>query len=129
MPRITNESIAAELAEIDFGNLKGDMMKKYVELVGDRSYTEIKDGQVMAINGKLLQSDEYVFELKKAKPIMQARYVGVEGSPFDYVGLEIINDKPEHTTKIPVKMAIEYNAQILNQHSRAGHGKYYFLKK
>jgi hypothetical protein len=59
---------------------------------------------------------------------MQERFPGMENSPWDYVGLTA-EGKPLHTTRIPVKTALEFNRQILNAHSRAGHGKYYFLKK
>jgi hypothetical protein len=59
---------------------------------------------------------------------MQERFPGMKDSPWDYVGL-IAEGKTLHTTRIPLKTALEHNRQILNAHSRAGHGKYYFLKK
>lgn len=122
---------ASVLAGIDYGNLKGEAFKKYVSLVGDRSFTVVDEetGEEKQIVGQLRQDQELVFELYKAKPLRRTRYAGVKESPMDFVGIELVNNKPEHTTKIPVKVALEHNAQILNQHSIAGHGKYYLLKK
>lgn len=126
-PASPNDSL--DLSEFNYKKLTGDSFKKYVELVGDRSYKEIVEGEERPVRAKLLENDSYDFELYKAKPIRKARYTGVAGSPMDYIGLEIINDTPIHTSRMPVKNAQELNAQILNQHSIAGHGKYYLLKK
>lgn len=124
-----NPNDSLDLSGIDYRNLRGEVFKKYVELVGDRSYKFLDDGEEKEVRGKLLENDHYVFELYKVKPIRRPRYVGVEGTPVDYVGLEITSDKPIHTTSISVKMALELNSQILNAHSIAGHGRYYLLKK
>jgi hypothetical protein len=124
-----NEDVMELLADIDYSNLKGEMFKKYVSIVGDRSFIEIKDGQEFPVRGQLLENQEFDFIQVKAKPILQPRYAGVQGTPMDYVGVEVTSDKPLHTTRMAVKQALEMNAQILNQHSRAGHGKYYLLKK
>lgn len=121
----------AELASIDYKNLKGEQFKKYVELVGDRSYRTVNDetGEELPVVGKLRQDKSYEFEQYRAVPIFKSRFPGIKDSPMDFIGVELLRDKPEHTTKIPVSVALEFNAQILNQHSRAGHGKYYLLKK
>jgi len=134
LPAVENQSQGSDLASIlsgiDYKNLKGETFKKYVQLVGDRSFVEINDeGKAVPVVGKLQQNDSYDFEQYRAKPIFKDRFPGMEGTPRDYVGIEIIRDKPEHTSRIPVSVALEFNAQILNQHSRAGHGKYYLLKK
>lgn len=119
------------LAGIDYGNLKGEAFKKYVSLVGDRSFVVLDEetGQEKQVVGQLRQDQELVFEQYRAKPVRRPRYIGVKDSPIDFVGIELVNTKPEHTTKIPVKVALEFNAQILNQHSIAGHGRYYLLAK
>ena len=125
------EKPAYDLAEIDYKNLKGDMFKKYVSIVGDRSYQPIDEttGKPTPVVGMLRQDEQKDFELYRVKPIMKERFPGMEGSPKDFVGLEIVRDTPEHVTRIPVSVALEFNAQILNAHSIAGHGKYYLLKK
>ncbi|MBK7885482.1 MAG: hypothetical protein IPJ81_18080 [Chitinophagaceae bacterium] len=129
LPPNEKHNLIEYLSQFDYKNLKGDQFKKYVALVGDRSCKQIVDGKEMAIVGELKENDEYDFVLYKTKPIIQDRYVGVEGSPKDFVGLTIVDDTPQHTTRIPVKVALMHNAQIMNAHSRAGHGKYYLLKK
>ncbi len=120
---------ALDLSEFNYKLLKGESFKKYVELVGDRSYTEIVEGEVIPVRGTLLENDQYDFEQYKVKPIRKMRYAGVEKSPMDYIGLELVNDTPIHVSRMTVKTALELNSQILNQHSIAGHGKYYLLKK
>lgn len=70
------------------------------------------------------------FELYRCKPIIQERYPGLPNSPKDFVGL-IVDEKrmgPVITTRISFEHARNNNAQILNAHSLAGHGKYYLLK-
>jgi len=117
-----------ELSVYNYDNLVGDAFQKYVRLVGDYSVTEIVGGKEVPIRGELQENTRYDFVLMKARPIIQDRFPGMENTPKDYVGL-IAEGKPIHTTRISVKTALEYNRQILNGHSRAGHGKYYFLKK
>lgn len=111
------------------GQFTGEDFKRYVELVGDRSYLEITDEGEKAVYGQLKLDDQYDFVLFKARPIRKARYVGIKDSPIDYVGIEIVNDQPIHTSRMSIRSVLEFNAQILNQHSIAGHGKYYVLKK
>lgn len=118
-----------DVGSIDYKNLKGAEFEKYVSIVGDRTFIKIEDGKAVPIVGQLKENDSYDFELYKAKPILKPRYVGVPNSPQDLVGLELVSIKPELTTRIQVKIALLHNAQILNAHSRAGHGKYYLLKK
>jgi hypothetical protein len=117
-----------DLDGFTYEELTGQSFKDYVGLVGDHSAAEIVNGKVVPIRGSLEENKSYDFVLLKAKPVMQERFPGMENSPWDYVGLNA-EGKPLHTTRIPVKTALEFNRQILNAHSRAGHGKYYFLKK
>lgn len=124
------QDLASILAGIDYKNLVGDNFKKYVELVGDRSFMVTDDrGKQKPIVGKLRQDQSYDFEQYRVKPVRKERFPGMKDSPWDFIGIEITKDKPEHTTRIPVSIALEFNAQILNAHSVAGHGKYYLLKK
>jgi hypothetical protein len=119
-----------DLSGFDYKNLTGEKFKEYIRMVGDRSYLEKNDeGNYVPVNGSLLQEEKYDFVLLPARPIMVARFPGMENTPFDYIGLKAKDTEPIHTTRIPVKTALEHNAQIVNQHSRAGHGKYYFLKQ
>lgn len=136
-PKSPNDEIADELKQFDYkpastqGQFRGDAFKKYVELVGDTSFVVVDEetGQALPVRGKLQLEKMYDFQLFKAKPVRKVRYVGVPESPVDYIGIEIVNDTPIHTTRISVQDALLYNAQIMNAHSIAGHGKYYLLKK
>jgi predicted transcriptional regulator len=122
---------ALDLTKFDYKNLTGKKFKEYVELVGDRSLIQIDEetGAESHVPGSLKQDDSYDFELYPVEVVMKQRFPGVQGSPSDFNGVKIKNATPEHTTRIPIRHALEYNAQILNAHSRAGHGKYYLLKK
>jgi hypothetical protein len=117
-----------DLAQFNYDELTGDSFKEYVRLAGDHSAMEIVSGEEVPMRGSLQENQSFDFVLLKAKPVMQARFPGMKDTPFDYVGIRA-EGKPLHTTRIPVKTALEFNRQILNAHSRAGHGKYYFLKK
>jgi hypothetical protein len=124
-----SDSGKIDLSEFDYKNLTGESFDKYARYVGDPSYTEIVEGRDVPVPGTLRGDDMYDFVLMKAKPVMVERFPGMKDSPFDYKGIRVINDTPIHKTRIPVNVAHEYNRQILNAHSRAGHGKYYFLAK
>lgn len=121
-----NDELA--LAKFNYEDLTGESFKDYVRMAGDHSVMEIVNGEEVPMRGSLLENQSFDFVLLKAKPVMQARFPGMKDTPYDYVGL-IAEGKALHTTRIPVKTALEFNRQILNAHSRAGHGKYYFLKK
>lgn len=119
-----------DLSGFDYRNLTGESFTEYISMVGDRSYKKVDDeGREIPVNGELLQNDKYDFVLLPAVPVMKARFPGMENTPWDFVGIKAKDTVPIHRTRIPVKTALEYNAQIINQHSRAGHGKYYFLAK
>jgi|GEM_PF-2213308 len=96
----------------DYKSLTGDEFKKYIELIDS-----------------LPLYDMFTVELYRAEPIMKQRFEGLEGSPTDHVGLRLLRDKPETQTHTTIRAIKDYNAQILNAHSRAGHGKYYLLKQ
>lgn len=119
------------LEKFDYKNLKGKSFKEYVELVGDRSYVTVDEetGKEIPVVGQLKQDAEYDFEQYRAKPVFKMRFAGVPNTPMDFNGIELVKDAPEHTTRISVGTALELNSQILNGHSRAGHGRYYLLAK
>lgn len=118
-----------DLSQFNYSEMKGDVFQAYVELVGDRSFHLIVEGEEVPVRGQLREEAEYDFVLHKAVPIMKARFPGVRDTPWDMVGITMKEEKPIHKTRIAVRTALEMNAQILNAHSRAGHGKYYFLAK
>lgn len=117
-----------DLTQFSYEELAGESFKDYVRMVGDHSAMEIVEGREVPIRGSLQENKSFDFVLLKVKPVMVARFPGMKDTPYDYVGLRA-EGKPLHTTRIPIKTALEFNRQILNAHSRAGHGKYYFLKK
>ena len=126
-----NPNASLDLSGFNFKSIKGESFKNYVQLVGDKNFLveDEETNEWHPINGKLRLDDQYDFELYKVRPIRKKRYQGIENSPVDYVGLEIKDDAVIHTSRMPVKAALEHNLQITNAHSLAGHGKYYFLKK
>jgi hypothetical protein len=54
------------------------------------------------------------FQCFKAEEVKKERFQGMPGSPWDVVGIRIVNDTPLHTSKINVKTANELNAQLPN---------------
>jgi len=78
---------------------------------------------------KLKVTDQFDFVKYKAKPIRVEMYPGMRDSPKVTAGITILNDTPLNTTRIPVSVALDHNAQIENAHSIAGHGTYFLLKK
>jgi hypothetical protein len=126
-----NPNDGLDLEGFNYKDLTGGSFKKYVELVGDRSAVFEWDerGNPIPITSKLRQDDHYDFVLMRVDVVRKVRFPGVKDSPVDYVGLRVKDDTPIHTSRISVATALEYNAQIVNAHGIAGHGKYYFLKK
>lgn len=119
-----------DLSRFDYKKLVGQSFKEYVELAGDRSFVVIDElGRPQSITGQLKENDEYVYEQYECKPVRKPRFPGMENSPMDFIGIELKKDAPINKTKIPVRIALELNSQILNAHSIAGHGRYFLLKK
>lgn len=108
-PSKPNESL--DLSAFDYKRLGGEEFKKYQDFVDT-----------------LMLDNHYDFVLHKASPIVSERYPGIPNSPKDFTGITIKNDTPEHTTRITVRDAKNYNSQILNDHGRVN-GKFYLLKK
>ncbi|MDP4264917.1 MAG: hypothetical protein Q8941_20480 [Bacteroidota bacterium] len=99
-----------EIKKFDFKNLTGDNWTAYLAFIDTLPWGR-----------------HFKFSLYAAVPIMKERYPGLKDTPIDMVGLTIKNDVPVNTSSIPIRIAKEYNAQILNEHSRAGNGRYYLL--
>lgn len=121
-----------DLSEFDYKNLVGDSFRKYIGIVGDRAYTDFnKDTgtEIKGVNGTMKLEEMAVFCLYRVDVVRVQRFPGMKDTPIDFRGVKVKDEKPVHTTKIPVRIALENNAQIENAHSIAGHGKYYLLKK
>lgn len=122
---------ALELEKFDYNNLTGPAFKEYVQLVGDRCFVifDSETGEEKSVTGKLQQNEVFDFQQFRAQPVFKARFPGMKDTPNDFNGIKLKNTTPEHTTRMSVATALEMNSQILNQHSVAGHGRYYLLKK
>lgn len=131
-PASTSPNASLDLSRFNYEEeIKGSDFKEYIELVGDRAAAFEWDdfGNPLPVRGKLQLGELYDFELYRVEVLRAVRYKGVKDSPIDWIGIRVKDRKPVHSTRISVATAIEYNAQILNAHSIAGHGKYYLLKK
>lgn len=95
-----------ELSQFDYSQLKGKSYDAYKEL-----------------EGKLDTERLYDFHLYRARPVKQERYPGVPKSPVDVIGLELLHTTPLNKTRVPAKIAADYNAQVQNT------SKYYLLVK
>lgn len=62
------------------------------------------------------------FLVYKVNAVIKEQYPGLPNSPKLFDGIEIVNDRPIHQTRIDVKTALEMNAQVRNS------GRYYLLK-
>jgi len=119
-----------DLSEFNYREMKGEVFEKYAKLVGDRSIKNLDDdGNQIPLLGSLPMDKEFDFVLLKAKPITKPRFAGIPDSPIDCIGIQALDLVPLHVTRTSIRHAVEFNAQIMNAHSRAGHGKYYFLKQ
>jgi len=127
----TSPNDALQLDKFDYNNLTGTAFKEYAQLVGDKCYTifDSESGAVTPVTGKLQQNEVYDFQQYRAQPVFKPRFPGMKDTPNDFNGITLKNTTPEHTTRMSVATALEMNSQILNQHSVAGHGRYYLLKK
>jgi len=126
----TTVSEKTDNAEFDYKNLTGEQFRKYAAIVGEKSITTFNQEtgeETTGVVGSMKEEEMADFSLYKVDVVMKPRFPGVKDTPYDFNGVKIKSDTPEHTTRIPVKTALEINKQILNAHSRAGHGKYYLL--
>jgi len=80
-----------------YKNLTGEEWKRYQEHVASLPWSNLID-----------------FAQYKAEEVRQERYPGLPGSPWDTVGIRIINDTPINTTRITTQTAAELNKQLPN---------------
>lgn len=120
-----NEKIIDRLKSFDYENLIGEKFKEYCLFV------------------QSLQLDTmYDFEQYLVEVVKKVRYRGVKDSPTDVIGFRLVNSKPIHTTRIPVKIALINNGSVRQDEgenffetigSQIEHngkqGRYYLLKK
>lgn len=121
-----------DLSGFDYKSLTGEDFKKYAAIVGDKSVVsfDMETGEeTIGINGVIPESEMKDFECYRIEVVRKIRFAGVKDSPKDFNGVRVKTDKPEYTTRISVSAAHELNRQVLNEHSIAGHGRYYLLKK
>ena len=120
-----NEKIADKLKDFDYNNLTGETFKNYCLFVQS-----------------LQLADSYDFENYQVEVMKKVRYRGVKDSPTDVIGFRLVNSKPIHTTRIPVRIALVNNGTVQQEEgenffetigSQIEHngknGRYYLLKK
>jgi hypothetical protein len=88
-----NDSL--DLSKFDYRKMTGDMFRDYLKLIAS-----------------LKHADQYDFEAYKVAPIKQPRYEGVQGSPNDIIGFRIVDVQPVMNTRIPVKIALDFNGKL-----------------
>lgn len=81
----------------NYKNLTGDEWKRYQDHVKALPLFDMLD-----------------FEQYKAEEVKEERYPGMPGSPWDVVGIRIINDTPINKTRINIQTANELNRQLAN---------------
>jgi hypothetical protein len=100
-PAVVPETAAQQF---DYKNLTGQNFKNYEAHVNTLPLFNLLD-----------------FKVYKVKSLIKELYPGLPNSPKVFDGIEIVNDKPIHNTRIDVKTALEMNAQVRNT------GRYYLL--
>jgi hypothetical protein len=75
-----------------------------------------------ALVNKLRLTNQFDFEVYKAKPVKVERYPGLPGTPIDIVGIKV-EGRPIFTTRVEARHALEMNRQLQNTN------RYYLLKK
>lgn len=108
---IENKNEGLDLEGFDYNNLSGDDFKKYENLIKSLDWNSLYD-----------------FELYKAVPVKEARYPGMEGTPFDVVGIKLISTTPIAKSRITAKAVTNLNAQLPNG-TPSVPCFYYLLKK
>jgi hypothetical protein len=141
-----NPNAILDLDQFDYHNsdgfkgelkqIKSDDPKKNGAWIGEEfeRYLDMLEELCPEAGIKEHSDSSFMFELHRAEPIMKERYPGIPNSPYDFVGIRLKVTQPSgtsvvHQTKIPIRHARNLNSQILNAHSRSGHGTYYLLKK
>ena len=104
-----------DLSAIDYNNLTGEAFDKYMALIGGLSGHESKDFTQYMASGVFKRE----LDLNAAEPT----YV------YTLIGIKINRPDPVNKTRIPVKMARDLNAQIMNRDNIASNSRYYLLTK
>ncbi len=97
-----------DLKQFNYHASGGFMLENYLEYISTIDANEKRD-----------------FECYSVEPLIKDRYPGMKDTPRDFVGIKLKSDKPVQTTSIPLKHAINLNAEG----SVRMNGKYYLLKK
>ncbi len=123
-PQFPNASLDLEQFDYDkTGELTGQSFKDYLalleELCPERGITRHTNTM-------------FDFEWHLAKPVFNELYPGIPNSPKYLDGIVLKTDPKKMTsvvskTRISIHHARTLNAQIENEHSRNGHGRYLLL--
>ena len=101
-----------DLSEFDYDNLTGESFQKYQELVNKMPGHENKDFVQYMASGvfKTILNDNADKEVI-------------------LIGIKINNIKPVNYTRVPVNIARNLNAQIMDRNNPASNSRYFLLKK
>lgn len=105
-----NDSL--DLKDFDYENLNGESFKKYLDIVNNLNGFEQRDFEQYMANG--------IFK-KELDPSLTPRDV--------LIGIKINLIKPVNTTRVPVRIARDLNAQIMDRNNPESNSRYYLLKK
>jgi hypothetical protein len=110
VPKLPNDNL--DLSGFDYDNLTGESFKKYLELVNSLPGHENRDFVQYMASGvfKVILNDNADKEVV-------------------LVGIKINNIKPVNFTRVPVNVARNLNAQIMDRNNPASNSRYYLLKK
>lgn len=101
-----------DLSAFDYDNLKGESFAKYETMIKSANGFKDRDFTQYMASG--------IFETKFDANLNKVEVL---------VGIRINNIKPVNHTRIPVRMAIDLNRQIMNKDNPATNSRYYLLKK
>lgn len=107
-----NDKIAHQLKQFDYENLTGEEWDKYSKLVASLSGHENFDFVQYMASGKFQKKQDENLHIYDA-----------------LVGIVINNIKPLNTTRVPMKVARDLNAQIYNRENPPSNSRYFLLKK
>jgi hypothetical protein len=109
-PSLPNDNL--DLSEFDYDNLTGESFTKYQELVNSLPGHENRDFVQYMASGvfKTILNDNADKEVV-------------------LIGIKINNIKPVNFTRVPVNVARNLNAQIMDRNNPASNSRYYLLKK
>jgi hypothetical protein len=110
VPKLPNDNL--DLSGFDYDNLTGESFKKYLELVNSLPGHENRDFVQYMASGvfKTILNDNADKEVV-------------------LIGIKINNIKPVNFTRVPVNVARNLNAQIMDRNNPASNSRYYLLKK